>query len=120
MHVMLADSIDGGIFAILVLFCGFAASLLALAGLVPAWRGNKTGTIVLVLPALVAGLVITCWFGGGYIKDGLHDPESDFAHDFLMPWIVLSGAPFGTALLGIFVLWCRRRKQARSVVKELS
>ncbi|HZV34374.1 MAG TPA: hypothetical protein VFB72_07325 [Verrucomicrobiae bacterium] len=119
MHVMLADSIDGGIFAILVLFCGFAASLLALIALVPAARGNKPATFVLVLPALLVGLAITYWLGAMYIKDGLHQTGSEF-RDMLMTWIVLSGAPFGTTLLSILVLWYKRRKLAQRVSEQPS
>ena len=59
MNVMLADSIDGGIFAILVLLLGGGASVVALIGLVPAWQGNRPVTFLVVSPAIIAAIAIT-------------------------------------------------------------
>ena len=115
MPIMFADSIDGGILMILICGGGLVAALLALLGLFPASEGNKAATLFLIAPAFFAGVLLTGWMGFGYLRDGRHDPETDFAHDFLMPWIFLAGAPIFTCLLGISVLWMKRRKSKQQL-----
>jgi len=109
MHVILADSIDGGILAILIFGGGLAAALLALAGLFPAWHGSKLAALCLIAPAFIAGVAVTCWLA--YCsKDVGHDPDFEFVHDILMPWIFLAGPALFTSLLAALVLLLRSRK----------
>lgn len=107
--MILADSIDGGILALLFLGAGLVASVLALGGLFPASKGNKLLTFCLITPALIVGVSVTIWLGVGYVKENLHDPDFEFGHDLLMPWIFLAGPAFAASLLGMLVLWVKRR-----------
>ncbi|HWF18143.1 MAG TPA: LPXTG cell wall anchor domain-containing protein [Verrucomicrobiae bacterium] len=85
-----------------------------MCALYPAVRGNKPVTFILITPAVLAVLAITTWLGYGYVADGLHDPDFEFGNDFLMPWILLAGAPMGTSLAAVFVLWFRRKKRSEA------
>jgi hypothetical protein len=108
MHVILADSIDGGIEALLFVLGGLAVSALALCALVPAWLGQRALTFTLAVPAFICGLAVTVYFVWGYLKDGLNDPNSDL-RDFIFPWIVMAGPALATSSLAVFVLWFKRR-----------
>jgi hypothetical protein len=108
MHVIFADSIDGGIEAILIVFGGLAISALALCALVPAWLGNLVLTFTLAVPALICGLAVTLYFAWGYLKDGLNDPSYEL-RDFMLPWVFMAGPALTTSSLALFVLWLKRR-----------
>lgn len=109
MNVMLADSIDGGILAMLLVCGNLVTAVLALCALVPASHGNRTMTFTLAAPAFVCGLLITLYLIYGYVRDGLHDPDCDLS-DFMIPWAVMAGPALVTSLFAAFVLW---RKQAK-------
>jgi len=113
MHIMLADSIDGGILAILVFGGGLVAAVVALAGLVPAWQGNRVVTLVMIAPAFVCGLVITIYCVHGYVTEGLHNPDYEL-RDFMLPWVFLAGPPLTTSLLAFCVLCYKRAKANRA------
>jgi hypothetical protein len=108
---MLADEIDGGILALLVLLACGGVSLLALIGLVPAMKGNRTLTLVMISPALLAVVTITIWLGYGVFTDGLKDPDARLS-DFFAPWLIFSGLPVITSGAALLVLWFRRRRLA--------
>lgn len=115
MHVILGDSIDGGIFALLIMCGGGAASLLALAAIFPARQGNKPVTLCMIAPAIVMGLVVTVWLGYGFFTDGLHNRDPEYVPDlmdFFAPWIILAGPALATSLISACVLWskCRQMK----------
>jgi hypothetical protein len=103
MHLILAENLNGWLFAAAVFFGGLIASVQALCALVPAWQGNRRSTLVLVTPALVIGVLVTLGAGYGFITDGLHDPGYSLS-DFAAPWLMMAGAPVATSLLAIVVL----------------
>jgi hypothetical protein len=109
-HVILADSIDGGILMILLIGCGLAVSVLALIGLIPAWQGSRSGTLVLAGPAFLAGIAATIYcvwwvfFGAGPGDRGDRGL-------FLALWAILAGPPIATSLLAVICLWLRRARQ---------
>ena len=104
MHIVLADSIDGGILAILTLGGGLVASLLALGGLVPAAKGNKLLTFFMIVPALIAVASITVMSVYSYFTSDRHDPDFSLGEDFILPWLFLAAAPLLTSSLAAFVL----------------
>jgi hypothetical protein len=103
MHPILAENLNGWLFAAAVFFGGLIASVLALCALVPAWRGNRRSAFVLASPALVIGVLMTLWGGYWFITDGMRDPDYSLS-DFVLPWLVMAGAPLATSLLAIVVL----------------
>ncbi|HTR41981.1 MAG TPA: hypothetical protein VMH87_10240 [Pseudomonadales bacterium] len=107
MHIILADSIDGGILMILLLGCGLAVSVLALLALIPAWQGSIPGTLVLAGPAIIAGIAATVYCLWGLFQDGSAGFE---LRDFLLPWTCLAVPPLATSLIAIFCLWQRRAR----------
>ena len=109
MHPILAENIDGWLYAAAAFFAALAASALALGALVPAWRGNRPLTVGLVLPALVVALLATLWIGYGFVSDGLRDPDYSIS-DFLIPWVTMAGPALATSLLSLGVLLVRRRR----------
>jgi len=114
MHPILADDIDGGIFAILVLGAGLVTSVVALIGLAPAMRGDKAGTLCLITPAFLCGVAIVIWLTWQYIADWRENSHARFNRNDLLVYIVLAGPALATSLLGALVLWVKRRKMAAS------
>src|SRR5438552_7113897 len=108
MNVIIAENLNGWLFAAMIFFGGIIASLLALGALFPASCGKRSLTFTLAGPAFIAGILITLWFGYGYITDGLHDPDYS-PRDFLMPWLFLAGPPLATSLLALLVFWSRNK-----------
>lgn len=108
MHLFLAESLDGWLFAAAALLGGLLTSLLALAALVPARQRNRPLTFALAAPAFVVVLLVTLWVGYGLITDGLHDPDYSLA-DFAVPWLIMAGPSLATGLLAVAVLWVRTR-----------
>lgn len=109
-HVILADSIDGGILMILLIGCGLAVSVLALIALVPAWLGNQAATLVLAAPAFLAGIAATIYCVWGFFFDGPKEQDDLGLGLFLTVWIILAGPPFATSLLAGICLWFRKGK----------
>lgn len=103
MHLILAENLNGWIFAAGILLGGLIATVLALCALAPAWQRNRRLTVILIAPALVIGMLITIWLGYGFITDGLHDPDSSVS-DFVLLWLLMAGPPLATSLLAIVVL----------------
>jgi hypothetical protein len=112
MHPILAESLDGWLFAAALMFGGLAASLLALGALFPAWRGDRWRTIAFIAPALIVTLLVTLFAAYGYITDGVGDPDSSIA-DFIAPWVFLAGPSFVTSLSAALVLWIRSKKRMK-------
>jgi hypothetical protein len=109
MHIILADSIDGGILMILLMGGGLAVSVLALIGLIPAWQGSRSGTLVLAGPAFIAGIAATIycvWWG--FFGAGPGD-RGDWG-TILGLWAILAGPPFIASFLTVLCLWFRRAK----------
>jgi hypothetical protein len=107
-HVILADSIDGGILMILLIGCGLAVSVLALIGLIPAWQGSRAGTLVLAGPAFLAGIAATIYCLWCYFD--LKPADREYSGIFLAVWIILAGPPFATSFLAGIFLWFRRAR----------
>ena len=105
-HVILADSIDGGILMILLIGCGLAVSVLALIGLIPAWQGSRAGTLVLAGPAFLAGIAATIYCLWCYFD--LKPSDREYSGMFVVVWVILAGPPFATSLLAVICLWFRR------------
>ena len=110
--VMLADSIDGGIQAMLIICGSLATAVLALCALGPASRGNRKLAFILAAPALVFGLLTTFYLLYGYVRDGLHDPDSDLS-DFMAPWACMAGPALLTGFAATLVLWLKKAKPKR-------
>lgn len=110
MH-LLAENIDGWLYAAAAFFGGLLASLLALCALVPAWQRNRRLTFALAAPAFLVVVLDTLWIGYGFVTDGLHDPDFSIS-DFLIPWTMMAGPALLTGLLAIAVLWVRTRQAA--------
>jgi hypothetical protein len=108
MHPILAEALDGWLFAAAAFFGGLAASLLALVALLPAWRGNRRRTVFLTTPAFVIGLLATVWIGSGFLTDGLKDPDFSMS-DFMSPWLAMAGPSLTAGFLALLVLWFRRK-----------
>src|SRR5206468_2460170 len=110
--VMLAEDIGGWLLAAGALFGGLGVSVLALGALIPASKGNSSLTFILSVPAFALGLIVSAWFGYGYIKDGFHDPDSEIGHDFIVPWLLMAGPALLTSLLAVSVLWLKKTKHS--------
>ena len=117
MNVMLADSIDGGIFAILVLLVGGIVSVIALIGLVPARQGNCPITFLVVSPAAIAVIVITGWLGYQFFLTGDKTDDDRNITDFIGTWVILAGLPFVASGITLLVLWRRRKRQREQAVE---
>jgi hypothetical protein len=112
MHIILADSIDGGILMILLIAIGLAVSVLALIALIPAWQGSRAGTLVLAGPAFICGIAATLycvWWS--FFGAGLGD--RDDRGMFLALWAILAGPPLATSLLAVICCLWRRRVRAK-------
>src|ERR1700722_13212834 len=114
MNVMLADSIDGGIFAILVLLLGGIASIIALIGLVPARQGNRPLAFLGVSPAASGVIVITGWLGYQFFFTGYKTDGDINIMDFIGSWVILAGLPFVASGTTLLVLWRRRKRQQQA------
>jgi hypothetical protein len=113
MNIILADSIDGGIFIFLLLIVGGITSLIALIGLAAAWKGDRAATILMIFPAVVCWLAITIYFICLCAKYGLHDPHFDVRDQFFI-WMMVSGAPLATSAITFCVFGFRRAKAKRA------
>ena len=111
MNMMLADSIDGGIFAILVLLLGGGASVIALIGLVPARQANRAVTLLMVSPAIIAAIAITGWLGYDFFLSGDKASGDRNIMDFIGAWVILTGLPFVASGTTLLVLWFRRKRR---------
>lgn len=111
MHLILAENFNGLGYAILGLFSALVASLLALAALVPASRGNRSTTLAMAAPAFVIGVLLTLAMIYGFVTAGLHDPDYTL-HDFVVPWLVFAAPPLATSVLAVSVMYLRRRTPA--------
>jgi hypothetical protein len=113
-HVILADSIDGGVLMILLVVVGLAASVMALIALIPAWQGSRSGTLLLAAPAFIAGVAATICFVWWYLHEGIRDHDNSL-QDYLVVWVILAGPPFATSLLAVICLWFRRARAKNPV-----
>jgi hypothetical protein len=113
MHIILADSIDGGVLLFLFLIVGGITSLIALIGLSAAWKGARASTMRMILPAIVCWVVITIHFVSVYVKYGLHDPKYN-VKDLMFMWVFVSGAPFAASAITFCVLGLRHAKANRA------
>ena len=108
MPPILAENIDGGLFAAAAFLGALLTAVLALAALIPASRRDRRGTLLLAAPALLAVLLVTGGVAYGFVTDGLHDPDSS-PSDFVAPWLIFAGPPLAAAALALAVLWVRTR-----------
>lgn len=109
MCVMLADSIDGGILVLLMIIGGVVTCVPALCALVPASKGNRKLTFLLVAPALVYGALITLNCAQGFFNYDRDDPGF-LLNAVIVPWLLMAGPPLAMGLLALFVL---RRKKSK-------
>jgi ammonia channel protein AmtB len=108
---LLAESLNGWLFAAAAFFVALIASLMALCAIGPARRRNRRMTLALAAPALVIGVVFTIAVGYGFITDGMRDPDYSIS-DFAVPWLMMAGPPLGSSLLAILILWVRMKTPA--------
>jgi hypothetical protein len=112
MHLILAENFNGLGYVMLGCLVALLVSLVALAALVPASRGNRQATLAMAAPAFVIGVLLTLAMGYGFITAAMRDPDYEL-RDFAVPWLVIAGPPLGTSLLAVAVLWLRRAPAAR-------
>ena len=113
MSPILAENIDGWLFAAAAFFGGLIAAVLALCALAPAWKRNRRLTFALASPGFAVVLLMTLWMGYGFITDGLHDPDYSIS-DFAGPWVIMAGPSLVTSLLAMVVLALRVRRAANA------
>ena len=111
MNVMFAENIDGWLLAAAFLFGGLGASVIALVGIIPAWRGNIPITVFTIAPAIFMFGLATFWLGQGFLQDPKHDRE-EFLLNTLQPWLVMALPSLLTSAGTAAVLCLRRRKLA--------
>jgi hypothetical protein len=115
MYVILASEGEGMFIAAILLFGGYAASLLALAALVPALRGNRTSTYKMIAPAVIVTLVFMVLVVGGFVEALYNSYYNngkllDRLLDLLMGLVFYASAPLITSVLAFIVLRYRNRK----------
>jgi len=113
---MLAESIDGGIFALLVILGEIAATVLALVALIPAARGNRALVVVLIAPAILMVICATCWLAQLYFAA---DPQErqEMGSDALQMWLLFALPPLLAGLTS-FLTVCYRKKHQQSAGPE--
>ena len=111
MAPILAESLDGWLYAAAAFFGGLIASALALCALIPAWQRNGRLAFALAAPAMVVVVLVTVWVGYGFITYGLRDPDSSPV-DFAILWLLFAGPPLAASLLASVVYWFRTRKNS--------
>ncbi len=114
---MLADSIDGGILALLVLLVALATAGVAMFGLIPALQGKRLLTFVMVSPAIIAVVATVLWIGSGFFTGGQHFPNGPLS-DYFGPWLFYAGPPLVASCAVLVVLWFRRRKRQQPQAPE--
>ena len=105
MHPMLAESIGGMLVHAGSMLAGLAASVMALFGLRPAARGDRSSTLKLIVPAVILGLVNLCGWVSGLIEI-LSDAHYEMIFSYYCQWFGFMAAPFVFSLLPIIVLRC--------------
>jgi hypothetical protein len=108
MHFLLAESIDGGLYAAAALLFGLVATVLALCAIAPAWQRKGRLTLAMTLPAMIFALIVTIYIGYGYITER-NNPDFTFG-DFAGLWLIGAGPPLTTSLLAIVVFLLRGKK----------
>ncbi len=111
MTVMLAHEVMNPGTALLLIFFALAAPVLALAALVPAWRGNRPLTRCLVLTSTVFIGLVVIFFGASFLPLG----EQKFNFWELLslmalPFMFLAVLP---ASLNLLALWTLRDRERR-------
>jgi hypothetical protein len=105
-HEMLAEGMggisEGGLF-----FGGIGASLAALIALIPAARGRRLPTILMIGPAMILGIFYTCRLMAGFIRGGVYNAH-EFDIAFVGPWTFIAAPSLATSLVAGLVLWVRR------------
>jgi hypothetical protein len=109
--ILAGDEVTGGLIAAAAFLLSLVVSVIALAALVPAWRGNRTLAIGLASPALVAVVLVTGFVVYGYLTDGLKNRDYS-ASDFVIPWVIFAGLPAITGGVAMGLALARRRSLA--------
>lgn len=113
MNVMLADSIDGSILALLMLLITLAAAGVAMFGLVPALYRKPLLTFVMVSPAIITAIAAVIWIGAGFFTGGQRFPNGPLT-DYFGPWAFFAGLPLASSCVVLLVLWFRTRRRPPS------
>ena len=103
MFLILADNIDGGLYAAAALFGELVATALALCAVVPARQRKGWQTLAMTAPAMIVTLLVTIYIGYGYVTFG-RDPDFSLS-DFAGLWLIGAGPPLATSLLAIVAFW---------------
>jgi len=107
MKVMLAEQMGGYLIVAGFLLAGIIASILALAAIVPAARGNRPLAIKLIFPASVVVFLSLCYVGAAFIVTTLHHEHFPLSDAFML-WLFVGALPFCTLALTALVLWIKR------------
>jgi hypothetical protein len=113
---MLADSIDGGIFTLLVILGEMVTIFLALFALIPAAYGNRPLVVVLIAPTILMAIFTTCWLAQGYF---LSDPQErqKMGSTPVQMWFLFAFPPLLTSLTS-FSIACYKRKHRQPAGPE--
>jgi hypothetical protein len=103
MHIFLAEDIGGWLEALVAILAAYVTALLALVGLAAAINRKRVLTIAMILPALIAGAVTTCWLVRNYLRTGASDHET-WMLNVVEPWLFMGAPPFAAALITSLVL----------------
>ncbi len=106
MQIILAESLNGWIFAHFLTLGGLFASLLALGAIIPAWKRHRLRAVTLAAPAFIVVVLVTLWAAYEYFTVGLGDPDVSLS-DYSEPWLFLAGPSFATGVLAMLVLLFR-------------
>lgn len=111
MHVILAENLDGWLFAAMLLFGGLGAAALGLVGIAPALLGKRKLALALIIPALVMGIWTIGWLMRGYSLQTTHQND-DVMEDYIKPGLIMAGPPLVAviAVLGILLAKMLRQK----------
>jgi hypothetical protein len=107
MSPILADDIEGGIFALSILAAGGVSSILALTALIPANRGKRPAAIALSTPAILTAVGVTVWIVWQCIKGPAQGEDRGSALNMMFFWFLFAGPSFLTGTIAILVLWAK-------------
>lgn len=113
MRIILAENLDGWLLAGLMLIAALGTTVLALAGLAPAFYAKRALTLGLIAPAFLVGIGATWSLTSSYYNVGVFDHDH-FVLNLLEPWVLMAGVPFAACMITGSVLLYKTLKRPRS------
>jgi hypothetical protein len=110
MRIILAENLDGWLWAILMLAAALGTTVLALGGLAPAFLAKRALTVGLITPAFLVGVGATWSLTSSYYKVGVFDHDH-LVLNLLQPWVLMAGVPFAACVITGSVLFYKTLKR---------